>query len=153
MILGFQAPIRGIGQKHTKDATQLHRISNPASHLRRESTKQGKPTNEAPAPTYTQEGPLTSHPAKDGGQRRLCGAGRTPGSAEPGWVPGPLSLGRKVATALLKSVASIPALISPGNRPLHNIKGASTHPLLAFIHPITYTRRRSSSRTPLVSLE
>ena len=33
------------------------------------------------------------------------------------------------------------------------IKGASTHPLMAFIHPITYTRRRSSSRTPLVSLE
>ena len=152
MILGLQAPIREIGQKHTKDATQLHRISNPTSHLQRETTKQGKLTNEALAPTYTQEGSLTSHHAKDGGQRRLCGAGRTPSSVEPGRVPSPLSLGRKVATALLKSVASVPALISPGNRPLHTIKGASTHPLMAFIDPITYTRR-SSSRTPLVSLE
>ena len=152
MKLGLQAPIRGIRQKQTKDTTQLHRIPNPASHLQREPTKQSKSTNEAPAPTYSQEGPLTSHPAKDGGQRRQSGANRTPGSAEPERVPGPLSLGRKVATALLKSVNNVSSLISPRNRPLHTIKGASTHPLKAFIHSITYTRR-SSSRNPLVSLE
>ena len=121
MILGLQAPIHGIGQKHTKDVTQLHRISNPASHLQRGPTKLGKPTNEAPAPTYTQGGPHTSHPAKDGGQRRQYGAGRTPASAEPGQVPGPLSLGRKVATAIPTSVINVPVLISTRNRPLHNI--------------------------------
>ena len=47
VILGLQAPIREIRQKHTKDVTQLHRIPNPASHLQREPTRQSKLTNEA----------------------------------------------------------------------------------------------------------
>ena len=68
MILGLQAPIHRLRQKQTKDTTQFHRISNPTSHLQRGPTKQSKPTNKAPAPTYTREGPLTSHPAKDGDQ-------------------------------------------------------------------------------------
>ena len=68
MILGLQAPIHRLRRKQTKDATQFHRISNPTSHLQRGPTKQSKLTNEAPAPTYTREGPLTSRPAKDGDQ-------------------------------------------------------------------------------------
>ena len=103
------------------DTTQMYEISNPSSHLQRGPTKQGKPTNEAPTPTYDQEGPLTSLPAKFGGQRWQSGAGRTPGSAEPGWVTGPLSFGRKVATAIPTSVANVPTFFSPGNRPLHTI--------------------------------
>ena len=42
MILGLQAPIPGIRQKHTQDATQVHRKSNPASHLRRGPNCQNK---------------------------------------------------------------------------------------------------------------
>ena len=123
MILGLQPPIHEIRKKHTKDATQVHEISNPVSHLQRGPTKQDKSMNKAQAPTYNQENPLTSLPTKVGGQRRQRGLGRTPGSAKPGQVPGPLSFGRKVATAIITSVTSVPALISPGNRPLHTIKG------------------------------
>ena len=68
MILGLQASIHGLRRKQTKDIIQLHIISNPASHLQRGPTKQSKPTNEAPAPTYTREGPLTRHAANDGDQ-------------------------------------------------------------------------------------
>ena len=101
------------------------------------ATRQSKSTNKARHRHTYKGGPPTSHLAKAGGQRRQCGAGRIPGSAEPVRVPGPLSFGRKVATAILTSVTSVPALISPGNRPLHTIKGPphthsrhSTHPTL-----------------------
>ena len=147
MILGLQAPIHGIRQKHTKDATQKHKISNPASHLPREPTKQSKPTNETPAPTYTREGPLTSHPAKDGGQRQRCGAGRTQTGTRPG--------------ALWPVILSDPP--KGGGASFHirrwreptfgAIKEASTHPLKGYTTFIHSTRRKSSSRIPLVSLE
>ena len=57
------------------------------------------------------------------------GAGRPQGSAEPGWDPGPLSLGRKVATAIITSVTYVLALISPRNRLLQAIKGPPLTPL------------------------
>ena len=38
----MQEPIHRIRQKHTQDATQVHRKSNPASHLRREPHCQNK---------------------------------------------------------------------------------------------------------------
>ena len=113
MILGLQAPIHRLRQKQTKDTTQFHRISNPTSHLQRGPTKQSKPTNEAPALTYTREGPLTSYTAKDSDQRRQSGAGRTSSSAEPGLVPGPLSFGRKVATTISTSPHNIRSLHNP----------------------------------------
>ena len=87
MILELQAPIRGIRQKHTKDATQMHRISNPTSHLQRGPTRPSKSTYKGPAPTYTNKDPPVSHLDKDGGQRRPSGVGRTTGSAEPGLAP------------------------------------------------------------------
>ena len=129
MNLGWQAPIHRIRQKHTKDATRMHRISNPVSHLQRRPTRQSKPTNEAPAPTYTEEGPPTSDPAKDIGQRLQWGFGWTLGSAEPRRAPSHLSFGRKVSTAIPTSVTSVPALFSPGNRPLQAIKGPPLTPL------------------------
>jgi len=133
VILGLQAPIHRLRQKQTKDTTQLHRISNPVSHLQRGPTKQSKPTNETPAPTYTREGPLTSHPAKDGGQRQRCGAGRTQTGTRPG--------------ALWPVILSDPPKgdgasfhIRRWREPTFGaIKGASTHPLKAFpVHSHTH---------------
>ena len=64
------------------------------------ATRQSKSTNKARHRHTYKGGPPTSHLAKAGGQRRQCGASRTPGSAEPGQVLGPLSFGRKVGTAI-----------------------------------------------------
>ena len=49
MILGLQEPIHGIRQKHTKDATQMHRISNPTSHLQRRAHKSEKTNEQSPS--------------------------------------------------------------------------------------------------------
>ena len=48
MILGLQAPIHGIRQKHIKDAKQMHRISNLASHLQRRAHKSEKTNEQSP---------------------------------------------------------------------------------------------------------
>ena len=93
MILDLQAPMCGIRQKQTQDAMEMHRKSNPASHLQRGPTRQSKPTNKAPSPTYTEEDPPASHPAKDDGERQYQGVGRPPGSAEPGLAPVQVRLG------------------------------------------------------------
>ena len=84
----------------------MHRISNPASHLQRRAHKSEKTNEQSPGTDVIlkRANLAATRPkaAEEGGQV---------GPAEPGRVPGPLSLGRKVATALLKSVASIPTLI------------------------------------------
>jgi len=69
VILGLQAPIRGIRRKKAQDAIEIHKRLHLASHLQRGPTRQSKPTNEALAPTYTEEGPPASDPTKDSGQR------------------------------------------------------------------------------------
>ena len=81
MILGLQAPIPGIEQKQTKDATQIHRISDAMSHQQRGPTNQTKPTNLAPVPTYLTSGPTKQRPrrrrvaeaAKGFGQPHMAG--------------------------------------------------------------------------------
>ena len=131
MNLGLQAPICGIRQKCTKDATQVYRKSNPASNLQRGPTRQSKRTNKTPAPTYSEEGPPTSHPSKGSGQRWQCGAGRTPGSAEPGRVPVPPQLWKEGCHRHpnIGYQHSRPYLTREPTSP--HYKRASTHPLKA----------------------
>src|SRR6185312_15736698 len=73
----------GIRRKHTADAIQLRRISCPASPTYKEGPSgraNGRATHNAYKKRY--QGPHVSLP-----ERRLGGAGRPPGSAEPGRPP------------------------------------------------------------------
>ena len=78
---------RGIKRNHAADATQLRR-SHPASHTYKEgpsSIVNGRATQKAYKERH--QGPHVSLPEKDKEERRPGGAGRPPGSAEPGRPP------------------------------------------------------------------
>ena len=78
----------GIRRKHTADAIQLRRISRPASPTYKEGPSgraNGRATHNAYKERY--QGPHVSLPEKDKDERRPGGAGRPPGSAEPGRPP------------------------------------------------------------------
>ena len=78
----------GIRRKHAADAIQLCRISHPTSPTYKEGPSgraNGHATHNALKERY--QGPHVSLPEKDRDEMRLGGAGRPPGSAEPGWPP------------------------------------------------------------------
>ena len=136
----------GIRRKHTQDVVQMHRKSNPASHLQRGPNWQSKLTYKAPAPTYTEEDPPVSHSAKGGlvgpaepvvrpnldrHQSRCASAGDSPLSS-PRWL------------------SMFPYLEMAGTD-LSSDKRASTHPFQ--MHSHTHSKRRVVVGLPLVSLE
>ena len=78
----------GIRRKHVADTIQLRRISHPASPTYKEGPSgraNGCATHNAYKERY--QGPHVSLPEKDKDDRRPGGAGRPPGSAEPGRPP------------------------------------------------------------------
>ena len=78
----------GIRRKHAADAIQLRRISHPASPTYKEGPSgraNGRTTHNAYKEIY--QGPHVSLPEKDKDERWPGGAGRPPGSAEPGRPP------------------------------------------------------------------
>ena len=81
------------------------------------------------------------------------GVGRTQGSPEPRLAPVQVRFGRWFSLILLKAVPSVSIFNSGRNRPPRAIKRAFTHPLKDPFILISYTRRKSSSSAPLVSLE
>ena len=86
--------------------------------MQKRPTRQTKPTNEAPAPTYQHQGPPGSVPEKGGGWSRQSGADRTHGPAEPGQAFVQVHFGGKIILVLLKSVADVSIQGDGGNRPL-----------------------------------
>ena len=78
----------GIRRKHAADAIQLRRISRPASPTYKEGPS-GRANRRAMHNAYKEryQGPPVSLPEKDKDKRRPGGAGRPPGSAEPGRPP------------------------------------------------------------------
>ena len=81
----FQMSKSGIRRKHIADAIQLRRISHLASPTYKEGPSgraNGRATHNAYKKRY--QGPYVSLPEKDKDERRPGGAGRLPGSAEPG---------------------------------------------------------------------
>ena len=78
----------GISQKHAADAIQLRRILRPASPTYKvgpSGIANGRAMHNAYKERY--QGPHVSLPEKNKDERRPGGAGRPPGSAEPGWPP------------------------------------------------------------------
>ena len=61
-------------------------------------------------------------------ERRHPGVARTPGSPKPFLAPNGLSFGRKISTAILTSVLSVPIFVSRGNQPIQSIKGGGDTP-------------------------
>ena len=94
--------------------------------MQKRPTNQTKPTNEAPAPTYQDQGPTVSLPEKVGGQRRRSGAGRSHGSAEPSPLPVQVHFGGKLALIFLKAVSSVSILILAGT----DLKALYKEPLI-----------------------
>src|SRR6185369_15220852 len=77
----------GIRRKHAADATQLHRISHPASHPYKEGPHvRGNRASTQDAPEDKDKDQRIYHPAEDQAERLPGGVGRPPGSAEPGLV-------------------------------------------------------------------
>src|SRR6185503_9734077 len=78
----------GIRRKHAADSIQLRRISHPASPTYKEGPS-GRANDRATHNAYKEryQGPHVSLPEKDKDERRPDGAGRPPGSAEPGRPP------------------------------------------------------------------
>ena len=78
----------GIRRKHAADAIQLRRISHPASSTYKEGPSgraNGRATHNAYKERY--QGPHVNLLVKDKDARRPGGAGRPPGSVEPGRPP------------------------------------------------------------------
>ena len=89
-----------IRRKHAVDATQLRRRSHPASHTYKEGPSgraNGRTTHNAYKKRY--QGPHVSLPEKDKDERRPGGAGRPPGSAEPGRPPVQVHFEEEAATS------------------------------------------------------
>ena len=87
----------GIRRKHTADAIQLRRISRPVLPTYKEGPSgraNGRATHNAYKKRY--QGPHVSLP-----ERRLGGAGRPPGSAEPGRPPVQVHFEEESAPSLL----------------------------------------------------
>ena len=78
----------GIRQKHTADAIQLRRISDPASPTYKEGPSDranGRAMHNAYKERY--KGPPVSLPEEDKDESLPGGVGRTPSSAEPSLAP------------------------------------------------------------------
>ena len=75
----------GIRRKHAADAIQLHRILRPVSPTYKEGPS-GRANERVTHNAYKEryQGPHVSLPEKDKDERQPGGAGRPPGSAEPG---------------------------------------------------------------------
>ena len=153
MILGLQAPIPGIKQKRTQDAAQVHRKSNPASHLQRGPHCQNKTDVSNPGTNLPEKRahiPVSLQKSVSKGGRRgrpNPRFGRTwTGSRPPQpWKEGCHRLAEvdyQCSRPYLSQEPTFPHYIKSLHTP------SQTH--TTFIHS---TRRRSSSRTPLVSLE
>jgi len=100
--LAPQMSKNGIRQKHVADAIQLRRISHPASPTYKEGPSgraNGRATHNAYKERY--QGPHVSLPEKDKDERRPGGAGRPPGSAEPGRPPVQVHFEEESAPSLL----------------------------------------------------
>src|SRR6185312_15384679 len=92
----------GIRRKHIADAIQLRRISRPVSSTYKEGPSgraNGRATHNAYKEIY--QGPHVSLPEKDKDERRPGGAGRPPGSAEPGRPPIQVHFEEESAPSLL----------------------------------------------------
>ena len=154
MILGLQAPIHGIRQKHIKDATQMHRISNPASHLQRRAHRSEKTNEQSPGTDVILKRAhlAVTHPkaAEKGGQV---------GPAEPlvrpnlDGFPAPSALEVRSPQPSQRRLSTFPHLSQPETYLFTLYKGLNTPSQCIHSLSFSYTRRKSSSSAPLVSLE
>ena len=109
MILGLQAPIPGIEQKQTKDATQLNRISSVASHMQKEAHKPDQTDQPSPG---TDLSDIRTHQAET--QTKAVARDSHRCSADPTWKGLRLSFGGNDVLILQKVVIHVDG----GNRPL-----------------------------------
>ena len=150
----MQAPIHGIRQRHIKDTTQMHRISNPASHLQRRAHKSKKTNEQSPSTDIILKRAhlAVTHP-KTAGKGGQVGPTETlvrpnldgfpAPSALEGWSPPPSQ--RRLSTFL--------CLSQPETDLFTLYKGLHTPSQWIHSFSFSYTRRKSSSSAPLVSLE
>jgi len=122
----------GIRRKHTADAIQLCRISRPASPTYKEGPSgraNGRATHNAYKERY--QGPHVSLPEKDKDERRPGGAGRPPGSAEPGRPPVQVHFEEESAPSLLITFHTCiwrePTSTSINRAPSHPSQHTHTH--------------------------
>ena len=129
-----------IRRKHVADAIQLRRISRPASHTYNEGPSgraNGRATHNAYKERY--QGPHVSLPEKDKDERWPGGAGRPPGSAEPGRPPVQVHFEEESAPSLL-----ITFYMCIWREPTStSINRAPSHP--THTHFIPFSPRRLSS--------
>ena len=121
-----------IRRKHVADATQLRRRSHPASPTYKEGPSgraNGRATHNAYKERY--QDPHVSLPKKDKDERRPGGAGRPPGSAEPGWPPVQLHFEEESAPSLLITfhmcIWREPTSTSINRAPSHPSQHTHTH--------------------------
>ena len=150
----MQAPIHGIRQKHIKDATQMHRISNPASHLQRRAHKSEKTNEQSPSTDIilNRAHLAVTHPkaAEKGGQV---------GPAEPLVRPNldgflaPSAMEGRSPPPSQRRLSTFPHLSQQETYLFTLYKGLHTPSQCIHSLSFSYTRRKSSSSAPLVSLE
>jgi len=150
----LQAPIHGIRQKHIKDAKQMHRISNPASHLQRRAHRSEKTNEQSPGTDVILKRAhlAVTHPkaAEKGGQVGL---------AEPlvrlnqDGFPAPSALEGRSPPPSQHRLSTFQCLSQPETDLFTLYKGLHTPSQCIHSLSFSYTRRKSSSSAPLVSLE
>jgi hypothetical protein len=150
----LQAPLRGIRQKRIKDETQMHRISDPASHLQRGAHKSEKKDEQSPGTDIIlKRAHLTvTHP-------KAAVKGGHVGPAEPQvWpnldgFPAPSAMEGRLPPPSQRRYPRSRAYLTREPTSPHYLR-VSTHPLKASnSFSFSYTRRKSSSSAPLVPLE
>ena len=147
MILGLQAPIPEIRRKHDEYADKV--TDDRVLH----NTCKGGPQTRPNRPTKPRHRPSDIRTHQAATQTKAVARGGQGGSADPTWKCLQVNFGGKADLILMMLVWHVPILEDGGNRPLELYK-EPPHTLsrqyTTFIHS---TRIRSSSRTPLVSLE
>ena len=126
----------GIRRKHTAGTIQLCRISCLASPTYKKGPSgraNGRATHNAYKEGY--QGPHVSLPEKDKDERRPDGAGRPPGSAEPGRPPVQVHFEEELPPSLLITFHTC-----IWREPTYtSINRAPSHPSLSLSHTHTHT--------------
>jgi hypothetical protein len=126
-LVPFQGYKFGIKENTKKIQQELHTRSHPALHLQREPTWHSKRAHQV----TNHRGSLTEptyQPARGRwSQGRLTWVGRTPGSGEPGRLPGLLIFGGRIVLIFLITVAKVSIWRDGGNSPWRATKGGHPH--------------------------